>query len=84
MREAALARFEMGSEEASIPVPVAGQYKDSRPTSLGLTAAEGIATQARVNSGADHAQSATHRHNDQRRRRGEPSRQAMRPRTTSP
>ena len=83
MREAALARFEMGSEEASIPVPVTVQYKDSGPTSLGLTAAEGIATQAWVNSAADHAQSATHRREDQRRR-GEPSRQAMRPRTTSP
>lgn len=75
----------MGSEEASIPVPVAGQYKDSSPTSLGLTAPVGIATQARANSGADHAQSATHQCNAQeRRRRGEPSRQAMRSRTTSP
>lgn len=83
MRGAALARFEMGSEEASIPVPVTVQYKDSGPTSLGLTAPVGIAGQARVNSGADHAQSATHRRNNQRRR-GEPSRQAMRPRTTSP
>ena len=84
MREAALARFEIGSEEANIPVPVAGQYKDSSPTSLGSMAAAGIATQALANSGADHAQSATHRRNDQRRRRGAPSRQAMRSRTTSP
>ena len=83
MREAVLARIEFGSETASIPVPVTVQYKDSSPTSVGLTAPVEIAIQARVNSGADHAQSATHRRNDQRRR-GEPSPQAMRPRTTSP